>query len=190
MTTKFDITKLKKGEDGFWHGAKTVSGREVLIYDILGAKGHKTIHGKIETRHYCETWHNDGEYNNVFPSENDLTTSHLDPTPELAPENFLPQCLEQHQSNNLTYFCELPKGHSGTHYSRIIKDGIYWDEYQKPKPDEPKRIEGWINLYKDGFGRGFLHGLTIYENKEDANLNTNNQRIACIKISFVEGEGL
>lgn len=52
----------------------------------------------------------------------------------------------------------------------------------------PEKIEGWVNVYKDHFGE-LKHGW-LYDTKEQATKFSAPNCIACIKVSFTEGEGL
>lgn len=52
----------------------------------------------------------------------------------------------------------------------------------------PKRIQGWVNVYKLSEG-GFYFG-GIWEIKEQADIGDAPDRIACIPVDFEEGEGL
>ena len=49
----------------------------------------------------------------------------------------------------------------------------------------PKEKTGWINIYPDGCGGG-----KIYETREDADSLSAISRIACIQITYKEGDGL
>jgi len=49
----------------------------------------------------------------------------------------------------------------------------------------PKRIEGWINICAP-----HMTARGIYETKQDANFHALPGRVACIKISVEQGEGL
>lgn len=49
----------------------------------------------------------------------------------------------------------------------------------------PKTIEGWVNIYCER-----ICGQSFHRTKEDAGNAANAGRIACVHISFEEGEGL
>lgn len=58
---------------------------------------------------------------------------------------------------------------------------------------EPIKIEGWINVYpKDEEGLNptpnYLVSTFVFDTKEEADEHASSRRIACIKISGVEGE--
>lgn len=130
----FDITKLKKGEDGFYR-CKSVGGLDAVLY-CLDCTGAMPIHGRFDGTSSVivpRSWDLHGkEYSRECPSEYDLIT----------------------------------------------------------EPDEPKRIEGWINIYPaDDLIKKHTLSHVIHATKELAD-EAGMERIACIKISFVEGEGL
>lgn len=51
----------------------------------------------------------------------------------------------------------------------------------------PQKIEGWLNFYADGSFSQYLH--SIRENADDIAEGAKD-RVACVKISYTEGEGL
>lgn len=68
----------------------------------------------------------------------------------------------------------------------VDKDGetsdLDWSKLTEHK--EPKKIEYWVNIYANGvIGRGRL-------TKEEADKAGDETRLACIKISCTEGDGL
>lgn len=55
----------------------------------------------------------------------------------------------------------------------------------------PEKIEGWINIYKYKCHVPIEYTSgDIYTTREAADLGASFDRIACIKVSFTEGEGL
>ena len=65
----------------------------------------------------------------------------------------------------------------------VNKDGNYYfgKEYDYDLVNVPKKIEGWLNLYPHS---------SLSDSKESADINAANGRVACIFVSFTEGEGL
>jgi hypothetical protein len=67
-------------------------------------------------------------------------------------------------------------------------DGFYYTNGTPSDLDllpAPKRYEGWVNVYHGGSCSG-----KMYDTKHEADLAARGTRIACIHISFTEGEGL
>ena len=58
-----------------------------------------------------------------------------------------------------------------------------WDQYKWRV--KPEKKTGWINIYPNGFA-GFVYSTQV-KCMQEHNWNT---RIACIKITYEEGEGL
>lgn len=73
--------------------------------------------------------------------------------------------------NDLVYYCK--------------ENGRYLtsSEHDADLVNIPEKIEGWLNIYEEVY---------VHETKEAADRNTSDSsnRIACIKVSFIKGEGL
>jgi hypothetical protein len=55
----------------------------------------------------------------------------------------------------------------------------------------PERIEGWVNVYREGHNHPAVRTSCIIHDRKRADSAARGQnRIACIKVSFEEGEGL
>lgn len=50
----------------------------------------------------------------------------------------------------------------------------------------PEKVEGWMNVYSNVSGACAY----IYRSRQEANLKAGSKRIACIPISYYDGEGL
>jgi hypothetical protein len=50
---------------------------------------------------------------------------------------------------------------------------------------KPEAKTGWINIYPD-----YCRSSEIYKSNESARLGSGKERVACIEISYFEGEGL
>lgn len=65
-----------------------------------------------------------------------------------------------------------------------------WYDIKQPTWDikhgyriKPEKKEGWLNIYSNGSGN-------LHESRVPADLHAAASRIACIKITYEEGEGL
>lgn len=58
------------------------------------------------------------------------------------------------------------------------------DFYKLTEHKEPKRVQGWMNVYDDG------GNSSIFTSEEEARRNAISGRIACVYIDVPEGEGL
>jgi hypothetical protein len=77
---------------------------------------------------------------------------------------------------------------NGNWRAPVPADSLEFPEYEWRIKPEVK--EGWINIYSGRFKD--RSGSYIYPSKEEANKNSegSNEYIACIKISYTDGEGL
>ncbi len=58
-------------------------------------------------------------------------------------------------------------------------------------PEKPKVIEGWVNVYESENGTFYFSNLFITNQLADVErLSSAKSRIACVQVSFTEGEGL
>lgn len=71
-------------------------------------------------------------------------------------------------------------GPVNTHGQRIS----LFDFYKLTEHKEPKRVQGWMNVYDDG------GNSSIFTSEEEARRNAISGRIACVYINATEGEGL
>lgn len=73
----------------------------------------------------------------------------------------------------------------------VNSDGEYEDSGYNDNDliNIPEKHEGWLNVYKPSLLESFSTSH-IYSNKKQADCGAICGRIACIKVSFTEGEGL
>lgn len=62
-------------------------------------------------------------------------------------------------------------------FEKLSKDSLNHVEYV-----EPQKGEFWVNVYK--------HYIVYYPTKEKADGMSRNDRLACVKVPWTEGEGL
>ena len=55
---------------------------------------------------------------------------------------------------------------------------------------KPERKTGWINIYHPPFSAAIRTGVHVHADKASADREAPGSRIACIQISWTEGEGL
>ena len=82
---------------------------------------------------------------------------------------------DRHQVDTYTF--------SGRDYIQHIHPSLFWDEIAIISPPKPKRmvkkkIEGWVNVHKDG-----LFGLRIHDNEDKARMCSAITRIATVKVT-------
>lgn len=77
----------------------------------------------------------------------------------------------------------------GEQIASYTPDGNLWcrNDRRYDLINIPEKIEGWVNFYDSG--EGSFRGYS-YPSRADADRTAKDERIACIKISFTEGEGL
>lgn len=74
---------------------------------------------------------------------------------------------------------------------RLTSEGNVW-----PPPEDhpydlvvaPREITGWMNVYKGQPDQGSIY--TLLPSKEQADIESGPHRIACIQVTFKEGDGL
>lgn len=89
----------------------------------------------------------------------------------------------QFRLTKLTPLCDDPVGVWTDFTEPLQLPAVHWQNYEwRIKPEQKTR---WINIYKDTF-----EAALIYPDKQSAKLNRDRDCIACIEITYTEGEGL
>lgn len=82
-----------------------------------------------------------------------------------------------HKGSNRSYT------YDGKHYNHEVSPTLFWQEFDLPKFERPKRkvqkqIDGWVNLYD-----GDIVGYKFYRSRTDADNNAREDRIDCVYLS-------